>query len=37
LGLIKPGDLVMTLGAGDIYHVGEELLKKLGATREEHR
>ncbi|MDP6178520.1 MAG: UDP-N-acetylmuramate--L-alanine ligase [Desulfatiglandales bacterium] len=29
LGLIRPGDLVMTLGAGDIYRVGDELLKKL--------
>lgn len=31
LSLIKSGDLVMTLGAGDIYHVGEELLKSLKA------
>jgi UDP-N-acetylmuramate--alanine ligase len=31
LGLIKPGDLVLTLGAGDIYKVGEELLKRLKA------
>jgi UDP-N-acetylmuramate--alanine ligase len=31
LDLVKPGDLVMTLGAGDIYHVGEELLKKIDA------
>jgi UDP-N-acetylmuramate--alanine ligase len=31
LGLIKPGDLVMTLGAGDIYRAGEALLNKLGA------
>ena len=29
LSHVEPGDLVMTLGAGDIYHVGEELLKKL--------
>ncbi len=29
LSHVVPGDLVMTLGAGDIYHVGEELLKKL--------
>jgi UDP-N-acetylmuramate--alanine ligase len=35
LGLVKPGDLVMTLGAGDIYKVGEELLKKLGARTKE--
>ena len=37
LRLIKPGDLVMTLGAGDIYHVGEELLKKLRAGSKERR
>ncbi len=35
LDLIRPGDLVMTLGAGDIYHVGDELFKKLGARRKE--
>lgn len=29
LGLIRPGDVVMTLGAGDIYQVGDELIKKL--------
>jgi UDP-N-acetylmuramate--alanine ligase len=29
LDLIKPGDVVITLGAGDIYAVGEELLKML--------
>jgi UDP-N-acetylmuramate--alanine ligase len=32
LGLTKPGDLVLTLGAGDIYRVGEELLKRLEKT-----
>ncbi len=37
LGLIRPGDIVMTLGAGDIYHVGEELIKRLGAERLELR
>jgi UDP-N-acetylmuramate--alanine ligase len=37
LGLIKPGDLVITLGAGDIYHVGEELLKKMAAGSEGRR
>ena len=31
LSVIMSGDLVMTLGAGDIYHVGEELLKRLKA------
>jgi UDP-N-acetylmuramate--alanine ligase len=29
LELLRPGDAVMTLGAGDIYHVGEDLLEKL--------
>jgi len=28
-GMVKKGDIVLTLGAGDIYHVGEELLKRL--------
>jgi len=31
LSHLEPGDLVMTLGAGDVYHVGEELLKRLEA------
>ena len=30
LSVVRPGDLVITLGAGDIYQVGEELLKRLG-------
>jgi UDP-N-acetylmuramate--alanine ligase len=30
LEIIKPGDTVMTLGAGDIFNVGEALLKRLG-------
>jgi UDP-N-acetylmuramate--alanine ligase len=29
LGLLQPGDLVLTLGAGDVYKVGEELLRRL--------
>ncbi len=29
LPLLKPGDLVLTLGAGDIYRAGEDLLKLL--------
>ncbi|MBW1768426.1 MAG: UDP-N-acetylmuramate--L-alanine ligase, partial [Deltaproteobacteria bacterium] len=29
LRLIRPGDVAMTLGAGDIHHVGDELLKRL--------
>lgn len=31
LGLARPGDLVMTLGAGDIHREGERLFEKLGA------
>ncbi|MEW6669137.1 MAG: UDP-N-acetylmuramate--L-alanine ligase [Thermodesulfobacteriota bacterium] len=31
LDMVKPGDVVITLGAGDIYHVGEELLNRLRA------
>lgn len=27
--MVKPGDVVLTLGAGDIYHAGEELLRRL--------
>ena len=30
LGLVRPGDAVMTLGAGDIFNIGESLLKRLG-------
>ncbi len=33
-GYLKPGDLVITLGAGDIWRVGEELLNKLRAENE---
>lgn len=29
LSVIKPGDVVMTLGAGNIYRVGDQLLKEL--------
>ena len=29
LRLVKPGDMVITLGAGDIWQVGEELINKL--------
>lgn len=31
LSIIRPGDLVITLGAGSIYEVGDQLLKKLSA------
>ena len=27
--IVEPGDLVLTLGAGDIYRVGDELLEVL--------
>ncbi len=26
---VKPGDIVMTVGAGDVYKVGEKLIKEL--------
>ena len=32
-GLVRGGDLVMTLGAGDITRVGPALLERLGASR----
>jgi UDP-N-acetylmuramate--alanine ligase len=31
LSAARPNDVVMTLGAGDIYRVGEQLIEKLGA------
>ncbi len=31
LGLVRPGDLVVTLGAGNIYRQGDRLFEKLGA------
>ncbi len=34
--LSVPGDLVVTLGAGDVYRAGEELLAELGAERKTH-
>ncbi len=33
LSVVRPGDLVITLGAGNIYEVGERLLKELGVTK----
>ena len=27
--IIKPGDMVITMGAGDIWKIGEEILKRL--------
>ena len=32
LSIVRPGDLVVTLGAGDIYRVGDRLLKELSAS-----
>jgi len=32
---VRPGDLVLTLGAGDVFHVGEQLLAALAAQGEE--
>jgi UDP-N-acetylmuramate--alanine ligase len=32
LELVKPGDVVITLGAGDIWKVGTQLLNKLKST-----
>ncbi len=34
LSLIEPGDLVVTMGAGDIYRVGEALIQELGVRQE---
>jgi len=31
--MVREGDLVLTLGAGDITHLGEELLALLGGAR----
>jgi len=33
LSVVRPGDLVITLGAGNIYEVGERLLKELSVTK----
>ena len=33
LSVVRPGDLVMTLGAGNIYKQGEGLLKELREKR----
>lgn len=29
LEIVKPGDIVITMGAGDIWKYGEEFIKKL--------
>ena len=28
-GIVKSGDLVMTIGAGDVFKIGEELVREL--------
>ncbi len=33
-GALRSGDLLITLGAGDVWKVGEQVLKKLNSTRE---
>ncbi len=35
IGTMKRGDVVMTLGAGDIYHVAENLLEQLSETSDQ--
>ena len=32
---VRPGDVVVTVGAGDVYRAGEDLLRELGANPEE--
>ncbi len=32
---VRPGDLVLTLGAGDVFHAGEQLLEMLAAQGDE--
>jgi UDP-N-acetylmuramate--alanine ligase len=32
LRVVQPGDMVLTLGAGDVWRVGEEILERLRAT-----
>ncbi|TET80922.1 UDP-N-acetylmuramate--L-alanine ligase, partial [candidate division TA06 bacterium] len=34
LDIVRPGDMVLTMGAGDVYKVGEELLRLLKARSE---
>ncbi|NWO21092.1 UDP-N-acetylmuramate--L-alanine ligase [Oribacterium sp. oral taxon 102] len=35
LSHMKPGDLLITMGAGDIYEVGDDLLRQFGETEDE--
>ncbi|HLI79262.1 MAG TPA: hypothetical protein VKV03_04730, partial [Candidatus Binataceae bacterium] len=34
--MTMPGDVVLTLGAGDIYALGDQLLAELGVERKAH-
>jgi len=34
LGVLAPGDMVITLGAGDIWQVSEELVRRLGEAKD---
>jgi len=34
--MTMPGDVVLTLGAGDIYALGDQLLAELGVERKTH-
>jgi UDP-N-acetylmuramate--alanine ligase len=31
IDISRPGDLILTLGAGDVTHLGPELLRRLAA------
>jgi UDP-N-acetylmuramate--alanine ligase len=31
--ILVPGDILLTLGAGDVWKVGEEVLRELGAQK----
>jgi UDP-N-acetylmuramate--alanine ligase len=37
MSVLRAGDVLLTLGAGDIYKVGEEVLKKLAAKKKKKR
>ena len=37
VGIVKEGDLVMTVGAGDVFKVGEDLVKELEHKNEANK
>ncbi len=37
LGIVRPGDVVLTLGAGDVTHISDELAKRLAARQSQVR